>query len=120
MKSLPLLILIQLIFMTTSMAQLNGVSRVTPGTTRVWDGKISGTIIESTTREPIEFANISLYHSGIEVPMDGAVTDGQGSFKFKNLKTGMYMIEVTFLGFEAQSIDSLNVTEKKSSVSTGT
>ena len=102
------------------MAQLNGVSRVTPGTTRVWDGKISGTIIESTTREPIEFANISLYHSGIEVPMDGTVTDEQGSFKFKNLKTGMYMIEVTFLGFETQSIDSLNVTEKKSSVSTGT
>jgi ferric enterobactin receptor len=120
MKSIPFLILFQLILISASMAQLNGVSRTTPGTDRVWDGKISGTIIENETREPIEFANISLYHSGVEVPMDGAVTDRQGSFKFKNLKPGMYRIEVSFLGFESQSVDSVNVTEKRSSVSAGT
>ena len=119
MKSIPLLIFLQLILISTSMAQ-TGVSRTTPGTTRVWDGKISGTIIENDTREPIEFASIGLYHSGIELPMDGTVTDEQGDFKFKNLKPGMYMIEVSFLGFETQTIDSLNITEKKSSVDIGT
>ncbi len=120
MKSLPLLIFVQLILISTSMAQVNGVSRTTPGTDRVWDGKISGRIIENDTRAPIEFANISLYHSGIELPMDGTVTDEQGSFKFKNLKPGMYMVEVSFLGFETQTLDSLEVTEKKSSVGIGT
>ncbi len=120
MKSLPLFILLQFTFITVSMAQVDGVSRTTPGATHIWDGKISGKIIEKDSRAPVEFANIGLYHSGIEVPMDGTVADEQGSFKFKNLKPGMYMIEVTFIGFETLSIDSLNVTEKKSSVSIGT
>ncbi len=119
MKSLPLLFLVQLIFISTSMAQVNGVSRITPGTERIWDGKISGKILENETREPVEFANISLYHSGIELPMDGTVTDGRGSFKFKNLKTGTYKIVVSFLGFEAQTVDSLEITEKKYSVAIG-
>lgn len=102
------------------MAQELGVSRTTPGTTRIWDGKISGKIIEKDTRQPVEFANIGLYHSGVEMPMDGTVTGEQGSFKFKDLKPGMYRIEVSFLGFETQSIDSLEITAKKSSVGIGT
>lgn len=120
MKSFPLLLLFQVIFLSSSLAQVNGVSRVTPGTSRVWDGKISGTVIEKENRKPIEFANISLYHSGVEFPMDGTVTDEHGSFKFKNLKPGMYRVEVSFLGFEASSTDSMEVTEKKSSLSAGT
>ncbi|MEO8087723.1 MAG: TonB-dependent receptor [Bacteroidota bacterium] len=120
MKSLSLLILFQFILIASSFAQHDGVTRTTAGATHVWDGKISGKIIENDSRAPIEFASIGLYHSGIEVPMDGTVTDEQGSFKFKNLKPGMYMVEVTFLGFETKTIDSLNVTEKKTSVSVGT
>jgi len=120
MKLFPVLVLFQLIFISTSIAQVNGVSRVEPGTTRVWDGKITGKVIETDSREPIEFANIGLYHSGVEMPMDGAVTDGQGSFKFKNLKPGMYMVEVSFLGFETRTIDSLEITDKKTSASIGT
>ena len=120
MKSFPVLIFLQLVFCLASTAQINGVTRITPGTTRIWDGKISGKIIESTNGEPVEFANINLYHSGVELPMDGTVTDGRGSFRFKNLKTGMYKVVVTFLGFESQTIDSLDVTEKKSSVNVGT
>ena len=84
MKLYPLLIILQLFFISYSMAQVNGVSRTTPGTTRIWDGKISGKVIENETKQPIEFASIGLYHSGVEMPMDGAVTDGQGYFKFKN------------------------------------
>ena len=112
MKPNIILALFQLFIISSSFTQ-TGVSRVTPGTTRVWDGKISGKVIENDSRTAIEFANIGLYHSGVEVPMDGTVSDGQGNFKFKNLKPGMYMVEVTFLGFETKSIDSLEITEKK-------
>ena len=119
MKPFLVLALSQLIFISASIAQ-TGVSRVTPGTTRIWDGKITGKVIENETKQPIEFANIGLYHSGVEMPMDGTVSDGQGSFKFKNLKPGVYRVEVTFLGFETQSIDSLEITDKKTSAATGT
>ena len=120
MKSFLALAFIHLFFISTLFAQDNGVSRVTPGTARIWDGKISGKVIESDSKKPIEFANIGLYHSGIEMPMDGSVTDGQGNFKFKNLKPGTYMVEVTFLGFETVSVDSLEITDKKTSASVGT
>ena len=42
---------------------------------KIYDGKISGTVLDSLTRKPVEFANIVLFKRGSEKPLDGTVTD---------------------------------------------
>ncbi len=88
-------------------------------TPKIYDGKISGTVAEKNSGNPIEFANIALYESGKEKPLDGTVTDDKGNFKLKNIKNGFYKLTVTFIGFETKTFDSLEISDKKSSVDLG-
>jgi ferric enterobactin receptor len=86
---------------------------------KIYDGKISGTVAEKITGAPIEFANIALYESGKEKPADGTVTDGKGFFRLKNIKNGSYRLTVTFIGFETRTFDSVEITDRKTSVELG-
>ncbi|MCX6275502.1 MAG: TonB-dependent receptor [Bacteroidetes bacterium] len=86
---------------------------------KIYDGKVSGVVIEKLNGKPIEFANIALYKTGSDKPEDGTVTDDKGLFKIKNIKNGNYRITVTFIGFETRSFDSLEITDKKTSVDLG-
>jgi ferric enterobactin receptor len=86
---------------------------------KIYDGKISGIVSEKTSGKPIEFANIALYEIGNEKPADGTVTDDKGTFKLKNIKNGKYKLTVTFIGFETITFDSLEITDKKSSIDLG-
>ena len=86
---------------------------------KIYDGKISGIVSEKNSGNPIEFANIALYEVGKDKPADGTVTDDKGNFKLKNIKNGKYKLTVTFIGFETMTFDSLEITDKKSSVELG-
>ena len=86
---------------------------------KIYDGKISGTVLEKSSGKFIEFANIALYGEGNEKPADGTVTDDKGAFKLKNIKNGFYKVTVTFIGFETKAFDSLEITDKKSSIDLG-
>lgn len=90
------------------------------GATKIYDGKISGTIIDSLNNKPVEFASVALYEKGSEKPIDGVITDEKGNFRIKNLKKGTYRIGITFIGYVQKFVDSLVVTEKKPSVEVGT
>jgi len=86
---------------------------------KIYDGKISGVVAEKTSGSAIEFANIALYVEGNEKPTDGTVTDEKGYFKLKDIKNGKYKLTVTFIGFETMTFDSLEITDKKSSIDLG-
>ena len=40
------------------------------------DGRISGTIIDSSTNQPVEFATVALMDPATNKPVDGTVVDG--------------------------------------------
>lgn len=86
---------------------------------KIYDGKISGIVSEKNSGKPIEFANVALYESGNEKPIDGTVTDDKGTFKLKNIKNGKYKLTVTFIGFDDMVFDSLEITDKKSTIDLG-
>jgi ferric enterobactin receptor len=89
------------------------------GAPKIYDGKISGTVTEKESGKPIEFANIALYETGSTKPSDGTVTDEKGNFKLKDIKNGSYKVTVTFIGFQTKTLDSLEITDKKTSVDLG-
>lgn len=76
------------------------------------NSKITGTVIDSVTQKPVEFANVALMKSDSNTPIDGAVCDLEGKFTINKVAPGDYKISVTFIGFETKTF-SVKVEDKK-------
>jgi outer membrane receptor protein involved in Fe transport len=61
---------------------------------------VSGTVIESESQEPIQYANVVLLNSFDSVQVSGGVTDVDGRFRLENIEEGNYFLKVSFIGFE--------------------
>ena len=67
-------------------------------TTSVAQVKVSGKIIDTDTKEAVEFANIALLqHDSTFVA--GASTDTEGLFAFTGIPEGKYLLSATFVGY---------------------
>ena len=45
------------------------------------NSKITGTVIDSLTQKPVEFANVALAPESSATPVDGTVCDANGAFE---------------------------------------
>lgn len=61
---------------------------------------ISGTVLESESREPLQYANVVLLNSVDSMQVAGGVTDIDGRFRLEDIEEGNYFIKVSFMGFE--------------------
>lgn len=61
--------------------------------------KIWGTVVDTDTRECIEFANIALLRQDSTF-YAGASSDTQGLFAFDNVPSGDYILSATFVGYK--------------------
>lgn len=77
------------------------------------DAKISGVLLDSTTKSPVEFATLALYKTpNLQQPIDGSMTDEKGKFELKGLAYGDYVIKFTFLGYEEKRSEVISVNQK--------
>ena len=60
--------------------------------------KISGTILDETSGEPVSYANVSLFETGKQQPVGGTFTDEDGTFTFQKIKEGTYDLMIRFVG----------------------
>ncbi len=60
--------------------------------------KISGTIVDTETKDAIEFANIALLKSDSTF-VSGASSDVKGLFAFNNIPSGDYIVSAAFVGY---------------------
>lgn len=74
--------------------------------------KISGTVIDESTGEPVEFASVSLINKKDERPVDGTITSDKGKFTLNNVAEGNYKLAVTFVSYETIFIDPVNANGK--------
>lgn len=63
---------------------------------------VSGRVLDASSRQPIDFANVSLTAQGETTPAAGGVTDTDGSFLLTNLRSGQYTLIVSFMGYIEQ------------------
>ncbi|WP_158991527.1 outer membrane beta-barrel family protein [Mucilaginibacter sp. L196] len=75
--------------MLTAKAQFGG-STIT--------GKIAGTVIDSITKKPVQYASVAIYLSSGKTPLNGMLTDANGGFKIYNIHPGSYRVTITFVG----------------------
>lgn len=82
------------------------------------DGKISGTVVDSATQKPVEFATVALMKAGSETPVNGSVCDEHGKFVIKDVPPGKYTAVVSFIGYEPKNI-AVNVPDKNNDIQLG-
>ena len=76
-------------------------------------GRISGTVIDSATKKPMDYTTVGLYRSGGKSPINGVLTDEKGNFKIDNVKPGAYKLVISFIGYPSKTIDPVTTTASK-------
>ena len=62
-------------------------------------GRLYGTIINSETKKPMEFASVALYYLGKDSAIAGVLSKSNGDFSLDNLPFGKFTLKVTMIGF---------------------
>lgn len=82
-------------------------------------GSISGSIIETATEKPLEFANVIIKNQQDTTIVQGIVTGRNGEFAFENLPYGEYKISYSFIGFEKMQTSIQKLDSKKNKIVLG-
>jgi outer membrane receptor protein involved in Fe transport len=106
-----IIFLILLSAVLTAKAQFGGGSTIV--------GKISGTLVDSITKQPLDYATVALFRSGGKAPITGVVTDEKGNFKLNDVKAGSYKLTFTYIGYPSKTIDPVVTTPSKPDKSMG-
>jgi outer membrane receptor protein involved in Fe transport len=64
---------------------------------------VSGTVIEKTSRQPLEYATVTFMTPGQATPISGGITDAAGKFSI-DVPTGTYDIHIEFISFQVSEI----------------
>jgi outer membrane receptor protein involved in Fe transport len=83
------------------------------------NGKISGTVIDGATNQPVEFATVQINDPTTNKPVDGAICDDKGKFTLNKVANGTYKLIISFMGYETYSQD-VALSDRKSNIEMGT
>jgi len=61
--------------------------------------KISGTVTDSITHQPIPFATVALLSQQTKAPVKGRQTDSIGHFLLENVSAGTFVLRITYVGY---------------------
>lgn len=77
--------------------------------------EITGTVLESKSRQPVEFATVMIGDSKTQRPITGTTTASDGTFEAK-AETQDFYVEISFIGFVTQTIKEFSVIDGKVSL----
>jgi outer membrane receptor protein involved in Fe transport len=67
-------------------------------------GKVSGTIVDKETNQPLIGANVLVVGTSL-----GAATDINGNYNISNLNTGVYTLKASYLGYQDVILENITV-----------
>ena len=80
---------------------------------------IYGKIINEDTKQPIEYASISIYDKESKKLIVGTISEADGGFQIHGIPSGKYFAEILFIGFENKIISDISIDGKKNLKSLG-
>ena len=83
------------------------------------NGKISGSVIDATNSQSVEFATVALTEPNSEKPINGAVCDEKGRFTITKVPNGTYQLIISFIGYENVVVKNIVISDKKDNVDVG-
>lgn len=82
-------------------------------------GSIKGFVYDRKNNKPVEYANVVLYWQRSHEQITGTITDANGYFNLNELRPGIYILEIKFIGFDVFHMDSLVIRASASEVDLG-
>ena len=77
--------------------------------------ELFGTVVDSLTILPIEYASISLLDIKNEI-ITGGVTNADGKFYIHEIKPGKYLVRIEFMGFKTVSIPDVKLSFRENKI----
>jgi len=108
MKRILLLFTIISLTVLTAKAQLGGVGG---GSSIV--GKVSGTLVDSVSKKPLDYASVSIFRATGSSPINGVLTDEKGGFKIDGIHPGSYKLRITYVGYPDKFVTGVVTTDSK-------
>jgi outer membrane receptor protein involved in Fe transport len=65
-------------------------------------GSISGSVVSSQTKKPIEMVNVAIVNASTGAIVTGSVTDAKGKFTIADVPAGNYRAKASILGYHAE------------------
>ena len=75
-------------------------------------GRITGKVMDSSLRVPLEYATISLFAQGKNVPLNGTTADSSGKFILTNIPTGTFRVVIESLGYQPLHLSKITINQK--------
>jgi outer membrane receptor protein involved in Fe transport len=77
------------------------------------NNKIAGIVLDSTSKQPVEFATVALYLKNGDTPVDGTTTDDKGKFDLSGIGSGEYRLIISFIGYRDKTLADLRFTKNE-------
>ena len=74
--------------------------------------KLTGIVLDKETREPLEYATISLTNKRFPERIQGGITDAKGNFNLE-VFPGQYTISIEYIGFDKINIENKDLRENE-------
>ncbi len=82
-------------------------------------GTISGQVLDSALRIPIEYATIILFSHSDSAQITGISTDENGDFNLTKIRPGKYYLQISFLGYNLETINDIEISHGSREVDLG-
>lgn len=82
-------------------------------------GRVSGTVVDSITQKPVDYASVGLGRASSTKSTNGALTDQKGVFKIDNVAPGTYKLTIVFMGYQTKVISPVVTTPGKPDLNLG-
>ena len=79
-------------------------------------GSISGTVVDKTSGQPIETADVTLLRAADSSVIKGTTTDKEGKFLFTDIPLGKYSIRSNFVGYSIVNVKGITLSTENSAV----
>jgi hypothetical protein len=69
------------------------------------DFSITGVIVDSISKQPIEYASVAIYKKSELSLVTGVISNGEGEFIINSLPVGKYVAKISFIGYKTKNED---------------
>lgn len=82
-------------------------------------GKITGTLIDTLTDHPVDYATVALFSENEEKLVTGTLSKNGGQFALESINTGKYYLEISFMGYEKRIVKNIFINRNNMFVDLG-
>lgn len=115
------LLLILIIYIISIFFSKQAFASTTGDSDNIKDKKyeVKGTIVDSKTNTPVQYANIALYNALDSSLITGNISDSNGVFEITGLSKGNYYLTANFIGYKKEIVSNIKMEKSKSKYDIG-